>query len=263
MHSSRRDFIAGFGGFAFGIAGTGLAGADAGKAVPELPWLYEPLDAEETRKRGHRFDYDSNCASGAFRAIVSQLAEKIGFPWTTIPLDIYAYAGSGVGGWGTLCGGLNGAAGAITLAAGKKEQGRLVNDLVGWYTGASFPSEESNRYARERTFLVEKYVFAGELPRAVPSSPLCHISVARWCAAAGVGAGSPERAERCARLCGDVAAKAVEILNAWKAGSFSPVFEPLPEYAGCISCHAPGQNAAKKYAVVGKMGCTGCHEPHD
>jgi hypothetical protein len=262
MHTLRRDFLAGLGGLAFGIAGTGMAGAGPEREIPELPWPYVKLDAEETRIRGHLADYSTNCASGAYIAIIGQLREKVGFPYTLIPLDLYAYAGGGVNGWGTLCGSLNGAAGAITLAAGKRDQGRLVNELIGWYTGASLPSAESNRLAINGGFRVGKMSFGGELPSAVPGSPLCHVSIARWCKAAGLGAGTPERSERCARLCGDVAAKAVELLNAWKDGEFTPVFAPKKEITGCTSCHAPGKDAVKKQTSVGKMHCIDCHTPH-
>ncbi len=265
MERQRRDFLTGLGGFAFGIAGAGVAGAAGTNPEMEVappPWPYTQLNVEEIRKRGHRFDYTTNCASGAFIAIVSCLRERVGFPWTTIPLDLYAYAGGGVGGWGTLCGALNGAAGAINLAAGKTDQGRLVNELFGWYTTASFPSDEGNRYARERTHQVNRYIFEGELPQSSPGSPLCHISIARWCEAAGVGAGTPERAERCARLCGDVAAKAVELLNAWKTGTFAPVHVQHTEITGCLSCHAPGKGAGHKQTAIGKMRCTDCHTPH-
>lgn len=263
MQTPRREFLAGLGGFAFGITGTGLAGAKEDITIPEPPWSCAPLDVEEARKRGHRFDYTTNCASGAFIALVSMLREIVGYPWTTIPLDLYAYAGGGVNGWGTLCGALNGAAGVISLAAGKRDQGLLVNELIGWYTTAPLPSAESNRAARERSFQVEKAIFEGELPSAIPSSPLCHVSIARWCETANLGAGTPERAERCARLCGDVAAKAAELLNAWKAGTFAPAYTPRTEVTGCVSCHAPGPDATKKQTAVGKMHCTDCHEPHD
>ncbi len=260
MNTYRRDFLAGFGGFALGIAASG-ATAPAESSVAEPPWPYETLDVELTRKLAHKHDYSTNCASGAFIAIAGQLRERVGNPWTLVPLNLYAYSGGGVNGWGTLCGALNGAAGAISLAAGPA-QGRLVNELLGWYAVQAFPSAESNRYARERAFLVEKYTFEGELPAAVPGSPLCHVSIARWCKVSGLGAGTPERAERCARLCGDVAAKAVELLNAWKGGTFTPAFTPQTETTGCASCHAPGKDPAKKRTSVGKMHCLDCHEKH-
>lgn len=260
MTAHRRDFLAGFGGFALGIAATS-ASAKTDDSAPEPPWPYEKLDVELIRKLGHKHDYSTNCASGAFIAIVEQLRERVGHPWTLVPLNLYAYSGGGVNGWGTLCGALNGSAGAISLAAGPA-QGKLVNELFGWYSSHELPGEESNRYARERAYLVEKYAFEGELPSAVPGSPLCHVSIARWCAASGLGAGTPQRAERCARLCGDVAAKAVELLNSWKDGSFAPSYAPRTEVTGCESCHAAGKDEKKKQVSVGKMDCLDCHQKH-
>ena len=260
MIAHRRDFLAGFGGFALGVAASG-ASATTGPLAPEPPWPYEKLDVERIRKLAHKHDYSTNCASGAFIAIAGQLREQVGHPWTLVPLNLYAYSGGGVNGWGTLCGALNGASGAISLATGPA-QGKLVNELLGWYAGHAFPGVESNRYAWEHTFLVEKYIFDGELVSAVPGSPLCHVSIARWCEASGLGAGTPERAERCARLCGDVAAKAAELLNTWKDNTFTPAHAPRTEVTGCISCHAAGTDASKKQNSVGKMHCLDCHEKH-
>lgn len=260
MKNTRRDFIAGLGGLAAGIAGTGLAKTALEAPSREIPLSYAILDVEETRKLAHNMDYTSNCASGAFAAIVSQLREKIGSPWTEIPLDLYAYAGGGVNGWGTLCGALNGCAGVITLAAGKKDQSRLVNELFSWYTGASLPGEESNSYAREKSWGIEKSIFAGELPASISQSPLCHVSIARWCKSSGYSADSPARDERCARLCGDVAAKTVELLNSWKKGTLTTVSAGTSDKYGCMRCHTPGKEKENKNSIVGKMDCAGCHK---
>jgi hypothetical protein len=262
VDSQRRIFLAGIGGLALGLAADTETGVSAKEEIPGLPWPYEKLDVEKTRKLAHQRDYTTNCSSGAFGAIISQLQEKVGYPWTVIPLDLYAYGGGGVNGWGTFCGALNGACGAITLVAGKKAQGQLVNELIGWYTEYPFPSVESNTYAREHSFLVETYHFDRELSRSTPGSPLCHVSIARWCAASGFGGGSPERAERCARLCGDVAARAVELLNNHKDGSFTAAYAPRTETTGCTSCHASGKDAVKKQVAVGKQNCLDCHEKH-
>ena len=90
----------------------------------------------------------------------------------------------------------------------------------------------------------------------------CHISVARWCKISGYGAGTPEWYERCSRLCGDVAARAVELLNALKDGSFTASYTPRTETTGCASCHASGKDALKRQVAVGKQNCLDCHKPH-
>ena len=64
-----------------------------------------------------------------------------------------------------------------------------------------------------------------DLVTSVSDSPLCHASNAKWISRSGFGLASAERKERCARLTADVAAKAVELLNAYKAGKFVPTFK--------------------------------------
>jgi len=229
--------------------------------IPELPWTYVKLDVEKTRKLGHLGYYKMECAAGAFYAIVSQLQEEVGFPWTQIPIELYHYGAGGVAGWATLCGALNGASGVITLATGEEHK-KLVNELMGWYTIVEFPSEKSNEYAANHEFLVEEYKSDKELIQTVSHSPLCHESVTRWCEASGYASGSAERSERCARLTGDVAAKAVELLNAWKDGTFEPQFEFSEETAGCRGCHFKGKDFAAGQFTRGKVECLNCHESH-
>jgi len=230
--------------------------------IPELPWTYEKLDVEKTRKLGHLgYCKGLHCAAGAFYAIVGQLQENVGFPWTQIPIEMYHYGAGGVAGWATLCGALNSACGAINLATGEDHK-KLVNELVGWYTIAKFPSDESNEYAVNHEFLVEEYKSDKELVQTVSASPLCHESVTRWCEASGYASGSAERSERCARLTGDVAAKAVELLNAWKDGTFEPQFEFSEETSGCRGCHFKGKDFNAGQFTRGKVECLNCHVSH-
>lgn len=49
------------------------------------PWPYVKLDPEDVRKRAHRDFYAGGCCYGAFNAIVSALAEKVGEPFTLLP----------------------------------------------------------------------------------------------------------------------------------------------------------------------------------
>lgn len=127
----------------------------------------------------------------------------------------------------------------------------------------AFPSDISNQYAVEHAFLVEEYKSDKKLPQSVSNSPLCHVSVTEWCRTAQMASGSKERAERCGRLAGDVAAKAVELLNANLASSFVPVFEFSQDTQGCTTCHSSGENYDMGQFTQGKMECMGCHEPHN
>ena len=264
MELNRRTFLTGAGGASIGAMAASIPSAiSEGNETVELPWPYTELDVEVTRKLGHTFCYETNCASGTFLAIISQLHDKIGAPYSTMPLDVFDYGGGGVAGWGTLCGALNGASGAITLVAGPKNTGALVNELMGWYTGAAFPSDESNNTAESNGYASTKDVSSVRLPQSVSLSPLCHVSVSRWCSASQFASGSPERGERCARLAGDVAAKAVTLLNEFHTQTFNPGFSYDDTTKSCLACHAPGPDFSSGNFTLGKMSCVQCHEPHD
>ncbi|MBE0446637.1 MAG: hypothetical protein IBX64_00735 [Actinobacteria bacterium] len=84
----------------------------------------------------------------------------------------------------------------------------------------------------------------------------CHASVTNWCRASGYASGSPERSERCAILSGDVAAKAVEMLNA----GVPLTTVPTPgDKTVCVSCHYLGTNYSAGQFTRGKENCTTCH----
>lgn len=270
---SRRAFLTGTG--AVLVGGALLAGrtatADTGTnkteaeapAVPEWPWPYVELDPEVVRKKGHLGYYNNACSYGAFWSVIDTLKEEVGFPYDQLPAELMFFGEGGVAGWSTTCGALLGASAAISLVTDKDGTKALVNELMGWYTQESFPSDISNQYAEDKVFLVEKYKYEQALPQSVAGSPLCHQSVTEWCLATGLASGSAERSERCGRLTGDVAAKAVELLNAYHAGTFEPAFKASAETKLCTTCHTTGEDFAAGHFTRGKMECTACHEPHE
>lgn len=243
--------------------GTAAEEPVAAAEVPAWPWPYTELDPEVVRKKGHLGYYNNACSYGAFWSIVDTLKEEVGFPYTQIPAEVMFFGEGGVAGWGTTCGALLGASAAISMVTDKDGTKALVNELVGWYTQEPFPSEISNQYAEDKLFLVEKYKYDKALPQSVSNSPLCHQSVSVWCVENGLASGSPERSERCGRLTGDVAAKAVELLNAYHAGTFEPAFKLSAETQMCTTCHTGGEDFAAGHFTRGKMECTSCHEPHE
>lgn len=264
----RRGFLAqsglavtGAGLGALGLNAALQAGEQEGKAAPEWPWPYAELDVELVRKRGHKYYYEGGCMYGSSGGLLSVLIDEIGSPYTTFPHDMMRYGGGGIAGWGTVCGSLNGACAIITLVAGKA-YGKITNELMAWYGTTPFPSDTANRYATSHEYLVDKYKTDAALPTTVSGSPLCHVSVNTWCREAGFASGSPERAERCARLTGDVAAKAAELLNANLRGELvTGEFEK----SECMSCHFMGENYESGQFIIGKgTNCTDCHgeDPH-
>ncbi len=258
---SRRELLVGAGGFAAGAAlgatlGSGAldllpkAKAAGEPEVPAWPWPYKKLDPAAVSKLGYQSYYEGGCMYGAAKAILLELRDKVGYPYNMVPLDMFRYGEGGMVGWGTLCGALNGAAAILTLVSGKPVYPKLVNELLGWYSGEPFPSKKHDQYAK----------FPDEVQN-VSGSPLCHVSVTEWCKHSGFKVTDPQRLDRCAKLTGDVAARAVEMLNLQADGSFIAAYKPSDLFAGCMSCHVGKDSALNN--VQGRMDCVQCHDdPH-
>lgn len=247
-------------GVSAGLMGIQLLGTKEALADTKYTWPlpYTPLDPEAVRILGHdSFWSGYACAYGAFNAIIEALRNAIGAPYTELPTEIMIYGHGGGVGWGTLCGALNGSSAAISLVCTKPDTDILVNELIGWYTQTLFPSDISNQYAVNHTFTVNNYDQV--LPQNESGSPLCHVSVTEWCQHANHKVHDLERKERCARLAGDVAAYAVQILNDHYNGQFTPTYVPPASIATCLACH--GENMLDN--VGAKMECMQCHgDPH-
>jgi hypothetical protein len=255
--TNRREFLKSAG--TVGVATTvGMAGG-VGLAHPTQALAQEAthpfgypeggLDVEETRELGYLGfkgteigdgTRHSGCAFGVFNAIIGQLGEKVGAPYTTIPLQMMDWAGAGVVGFGTLCGTLNGANAAIGLVCDGSDARKFISDLMTWYSETELPT---NLHAP-----------TGDLPQSAAGSNLCHVSLTRWCRTSGFASGSPERAERCSRLAGDVASKTVELLNDGALGLQKP-----SEKTVCRACHYMGPNYEMGNFTHGEMNCLTCH----
>ena len=266
---TRKDFLRNIGKYSAGVAGALAIAAGApkltlaagGGETPPLPWQYVTLDPEIVRKKGHQYYFAGHCAEGAFRAIVEELKINVGEPFTNIPENMFIYAKGGMVGWASLCGAVNGASCAINLVTNEDDSTKLVNELLRWYTQAVLPSDTSNQYAVNGEYLVAGKTSA-ELAQSVSGSILCHASVTNWCKVSGYASGTPERSERCGRLAGDVAAKAVELLNQHAEGTFQPVLEIPSEAQYCRTCHSKGTDYELGQFTRGKMDCGTCHDPH-
>jgi len=261
----RRRFMTGLGALGLGAAAGGLgvlaAGATGAEAaaveIPEGSWPYKPLDPMKARKLGHWGYYQSSCSFGVFNSIVTCLRDEVGFPYTVIPTRMMTYGEGGVAGWCSLCGALNGACAAINLACDKEKA--LCDELLKWYVQHPFPSKLSNDLAANHQFLVDKYKSDKVLPQSQTGSPLCHVTVTRWCKEHGYASGSKERSERCARISADVAAKTVELLNDYHAGKFASANDYTDTTKQCRACHKKGKDFDAGQWTRGKMDCGGCH----
>lgn len=251
--STRRDFLKVSAGVIAGASvasGLSILGKNAEANTAVHPYGYTPLDVETTRQLGYNGykgivlsdgKTHGECAFATFNAIVSQLAaaDPTG-PYANIPLQMMEWGAGGVVGFATFCGTLNGACASIGLICDKASAAGFISDLLSWYSETLLP-----------TNIIAP---TGALPQSIATGNLCHMSVTNWCLASGYASGSPERGERCARLAGDVAAKAVEMLNNGRLGLTVPGDKTV-----CRTCHYKGTDYAAGQFTRGKMGCTTCH----
>lgn len=250
---SRRDFLVSAGTFAASVASGGVLGAvtPAMAAVP-LPWGYVTLDPA-TCMNGAKSNYATGgCMYGTGKGITDALVAAGAVGWDTFNPDFFKFGGGGIKSWGTVCGSINASAVIIQMVAGASAAS-LINELFGWYCNFPFPS----------TMMDANSTYPNQ-PTSICKSPLCHNSSGKWAYDYGFRIGSAERKERCAKVAGDCAYKTVELLNAWKAGTFVPTLA-APDYQSdtnferCFDCHV---GATTKYDnAQGKMNClvSGCH----
>lgn len=220
-------------------------------APPSFPFPYVQLDPEKAKLAGYAGYGKSKCSYGAFEAVIGQLREKVGYPYTHVPTQVLGWGGTGGGGWGTLCGSLIGAATAINYTMEKKDADKVVSELFGWYCDFAFPE-----FMPAAGKALE---FEGPIEKSVAESPLCHASVSVWCDASGLKAESKARSERCARITADVAAKTVELLNDFHSKNFKAVHhnEVVDD---CMICHGKGRSLEN---TRGMMDCQQCHDDID
>jgi hypothetical protein len=244
--------LAGTGMFALG----GMAGCATGdvEEAPPLPWKWINLDPLETGRKAYRLYRKGGCGTGAYLGLLSMLKEKVGYPWTVLPDNMFAHGGGGYGGHGTLCGALGGSACIINLVAYEKGKDaiyrRIIDRLQSWYAGQEFPTDRFDDISP----------IPGQ-PKVRAMSPLCHTSSSKWALAAGVEVTSEQKNERCAKVTGEVAYNVVLALNDYFAGRRTvPAWKPPEQVEHCVGCHGP--NADGPNNQQGHMECTTCHDDH-
>ncbi|MHB8811137.1 MAG: C-GCAxxG-C-C family (seleno)protein [Desulfobulbaceae bacterium] len=282
--TTRRDFLKV--GVATAIAGTAVAtglpmfGAKNAEAAISMahPFGYpvEGLNTELAAEYGYK-GYTKNlspmggtghgCAHAVFTAIIGYLATlqlvdgsgaPVANPYAGIPKNMMNW-GAGGSGIGTLCGALNGAFAAFGLIT--TDNGELIKELTTWYSESMLPEYAPVvDPARPTTAL--------DIPQSIAGTELCHASVTNWCRMSGVNVADASRGERCARLSGDVAAKAVELLNAkFVSGTFVMAGATPGQKTTCYACHNQTvKDASGNYRtydqggfVKSEQGCTVCH----
>jgi hypothetical protein len=184
---------------------------------------------------------------GVFASVMSQLAEKYGEPYSSFPVDMMIYGAGGVGGWGSLCGAINGSAALVGLFVKDEDDiKKLVNEIFLWYQQTELP-----------IYVPQKPGLDIKMPRTVSDSVLCHVSATKWCKTAGHKTYTKPQKERCKRLTADTAKKTVEVLNAHFASRFTPVLKHDDNTKGCMSCHTAKDSEVQDSR--GKMACGSCH----
>jgi hypothetical protein len=203
-------------------------------------------------------------------------AFKAAFPgtdWDYVPYDMYIYGGGGIGGWATLCGIPNGCVALLNLIG---LHGALGADVLGHYSKTSWPASQlPDLYEADAGYGPSNYTYVKQpmpddevLAHVIPYSPLCHISISKWCYEAGVSLydmgpyAYQHKNDRCGKICADMAAYTAELINHYATTGASADPYSLPTAtAACGQCHV-GSNTDRGPATTGKMDCTECHVPN-
>jgi hypothetical protein len=209
-------------------------------------WRYHQLDPSTTAELAYKHYKDGGCMYATVISVLSQLADKFGEPYDSFPFHMMKYGHGGIGGFGSICGALNGAAALIGLfVAGKDMKDGLTTGLFRWYENKSLPE-----------FRPRKPIVDFNPPASVSNSILCHTSNTNWIKTNGYKIKSKQRIERCRRLTSDVAAQVTVILNEYFNNEYVTRNHDDETVRKCMSCHG---KKGKLSNTGGKMNCTSCH----
>ena len=174
---------------------------NAANTVPELPEYPFPcceFDLDLAEKTGYEGYYENGCCYGVAKALLTQLADKVGYPYTVIPAEMFANGKEGYQA-GSLCGAMGGALGVFGLLLGPDDARALTKKLNAWYSSTNLPIYQPEIKAEVQT---------------VSSSINCADSVTKFMAANGITEMKDDRRRaRCGGVTADVARKAAELLN--------------------------------------------------
>lgn len=277
---SRRSFLTTAGGVAVGLGiarlpGTAYADETLPLPLPPLPWWapdkgreYYPkdgLNADIVRKAAYCLYYkEGGCGHGSAQALIDALRDALeeeggaeaDNPWRLLPRGLYSYGSGGVVGWGTICGALNGAIAVMDILG---VHGQLGNALIDYFCTEELPTDALVGWVPADDGWVGVPAPLPSIATSVSHSPLCHNSVSMWAAVAGVSVADSSKKDRCAKLVGDIVAKAVELMNArfHETPDIPAAWVPPASYATCYECHTKADTIPSQQ---GKMDCLECHD---
>jgi len=212
----------------------------------ETGWKYVLLDPVVSAQLAYGYYSEGSCMYATVRSVISQLAEKTGEPYASFPFHMFKYGHGGVGGYGSVCGAINGAAALIGLLIPDKTiQDRLITDIFRWYEREPLPAFNPSEPALDFT-----------PARSVSNSVLCHASNTNWSNTAGFKVSSNERKERCRRLTGDVVQKVTTALNEIHADRYMTNLYSDETVNTCMACHG---KEGKLNNASARMSCQSCH----
>jgi hypothetical protein len=265
---SRRKFLVSAGTVAGAAAVTGIglskftSPAEAATAV--VPWPYPKAAADQPvpealARRAFEVYFASGCAEASWYPLVEALGAKYPDSWGTLPKNIFRYGGGGIGGWGTICGTVNGCSAAIGMVVGDStHRNTLIDAIMQYYADTALPTNAAWKSHLGQLDLASTWNPATLPLKNVPSStahsPLCHSSLVQWTMTTGATNGGPLQRDRCGKACFDIVRKTVELLNTYfqmATPSASPVALD-PSVAACRTCHVTYTGA--------KMACDSCHD---
>ena len=124
------------------------------KMTGHIPLLTQTVTAE----LAYKYYPEGSCMYATAKSIISQLGEKIGEPYKSFPIHLFKYGHGGVGGYGSICGTLNGAAAVIgLLVTDKGVRDKMIADVFRWYEQEPLPdfnpqSSSYRLYSRQEYF---------------------------------------------------------------------------------------------------------------
>jgi hypothetical protein len=219
----------------------------------------------------------------AFQTVFSGLSTD----WDCIPVPPngwYKYGSGGIGCWGTLCGVPNGAIAVLNML---NLHGACQKSVLDFYSTTSFPTADLcgatapwPGSAQAVTAPTPMDDATEVLAHTISDSPICHVSISKWCYAAGVSLASKDSSsrgyknDRCGKICAEIAAHTARLINGQAPnelaapGTFagSPYYALAPGYtiptstAQCMGCHTKASDLSLGHAAqCGEMQCDECH----